>query len=311
MPGEWALSSQPEGNGSKAESVAVDFTLPADAAPGIYALRVANQEGISNPKLVLIEDLPVEISSGSNQSFEAAQMVSFPVAIDGFSPSLAKHFYKFSVAEAQRLSVEVYARRIGSMLDPVVYLYDASGRILTYADDSAGLQRDCQLEYQLPAAGEYLIEIRDIEYKGGNTHPYHLRLGNFPLVHTAYPLAIPAGQETSVSLIGSSPENDQTVAITGSADKATAALSAGSPSGTAFLALPTSTEPLFNETEPNDDAAAASPVTTEVGFIFNGKLDPVKDIDQFKFTGKPEQWYLVKGVSEKIWLPSRPGHHSV
>ncbi len=66
------------------------------------------------------------------------------------------------------------ARRIGSGLDPMVRELDTQGRELAWNDDAPGLMGDSQLSFKAPAAGDYLVEIRDIRWQGGL---YRLRSG--------------------------------------------------------------------------------------------------------------------------------------
>ncbi|WP_144995697.1 PPC domain-containing protein [Polystyrenella longa] len=303
-PGDWKIAAQPEGNGTKADSVVVDLTTSPEAKPGIFGFRVATPEGVSKPNLMMIDNLPVVSATGQNTNFENAQSVPFPTAVEGLCPAVARHYYKINVTEARRIAVEVYARRLGSLLDPIIYLYDASGRTLSYADDSPGLQRDCQLEFNLPAAGDYVVEIRDIAYKGGATYPYHVRIGDFPLVHTAYPIQLAEGSESTVTLLGQIPDNDTTVTVTPEAGSAFYLTTPDYANGTSFLPVATTTYPVLNETEPNQDAETANPLASESGYVFNGRLDEFRDVDQFKFNAKANQWYQVQAVSEKYGSPA-------
>ncbi len=109
-----------EGNGTQAGSVSYRLSVPEGTPPGVAGIRVATGEGTSNLRLLLIDDLPPAVDAGNNHSPPTAQAVSLPMAVDGACDGEASDFYKFSVAAGQRVSVEVYARRLGSPLDPVI-----------------------------------------------------------------------------------------------------------------------------------------------------------------------------------------------
>ena len=77
--------------------------------------------------------------------------------------------------------------------------FDGAGAELASNDDALGLGGDSQLSYTFPAAGEYLLELRDIRFQGG---PYRLRIGDFPCAAVAYPLAVQRGTATPVAVAG-------------------------------------------------------------------------------------------------------------
>ncbi len=203
-----------EGNGTGAGSVSYRLTVPADTPPGIAGFRVATGQGISNLRLILVDDLPSMVEAGDNHSPATAQTVSLPMAVDGTCDGEASDFYKFSAAAGQRVSVEVFARRLGSPLDPAIRLLTTDGRELAYSDDELSTGADGRFSHTFDAAGEYLVEIRDIRYQGGGNFRYRLRFGDFPLVSAAYPLAVQKGTSASVQLTGPAVELPGPIAVT-------------------------------------------------------------------------------------------------
>src|SRR5205823_4842346 len=71
---------------------------------------------------------------------------------------------------------EVRARRFGtplqSGLDSVLDVLDAKGRVLANNDDTFG--KDAALVFTPPADGSFVLRVRDLHNKGGDTFVYHV-----------------------------------------------------------------------------------------------------------------------------------------
>ena len=68
MPVEAALTPGLEKNGTDAGQVSYRVNVPATVPVGIYATRVATGGGISNVRLVMVDDLPSIAKVGTNKS---------------------------------------------------------------------------------------------------------------------------------------------------------------------------------------------------------------------------------------------------
>src|SRR5205085_988006 len=130
-------------------------------------------------QLFMIDDLPTLPSTGKNIAPQQAQSVSPPVAIDGVCEPLASTFFRITLKKSERLSIEVVAQRLGSRMDPLIRVLDASGQELAYCDDTPGIGSDCRLVFVAPVGGDYLLALRDANYEGGPQHRFRLRLGDF------------------------------------------------------------------------------------------------------------------------------------
>ncbi len=87
----------------------------------------------------------------------------------------------------QPLSIDVFARRLGSDLDPVLRVYGPDGAEVAFKDDIPRAEGDTQLQFTAAVDGEYRIEVRDVRYSGSGRHFFHLRLGKFPLASSTSP----------------------------------------------------------------------------------------------------------------------------
>jgi hypothetical protein len=305
-PAKIELAPGIEGNGTKADQVVYRCALAADAPVGIYGFRVATAKGVSNTRLLMVDDLPSVADNGNNKTLPTAQAISFPTSVDGASEAESYDFYKLTVPAGQRISVDVVARRLGSALDPVVRLLDAAGRELAYSDDEPGIGADCRFVYRFVTAGDYFLELRDIRYQGSPNHRYHLRIGNFPLVNTPFPLAGQKGTSPKLTAAGPSSEEVSPLNIAVPIDVAGGRLPMAfkypQGQGSAALTLIASGGPEQIEFEPNDAPESATAVA--LPWSINGRFEMPKDRDWFEFQAKKGQRFLFAGRTRSIGSPT-------
>src|SRR5579872_1494673 len=306
FPAEAVLPAEIAGNGANAAEITYRLKLPSDAPLGVHGVRVVTAQGISNLKLIALDDLPSVMQTKPNQTVAAAQALTVPVAVDGSVDSLSRDYYKFSAAAGQRLSIEVLARRLGSPLDSMIRLLDAKGRELAYNDDAPGIGSDSMLSHTFKDAGEFVLEVRDIRYQGGGNFNYRLRIGDFPCVTVPYPMGIQRGVSANVSFAGSTGQEAQTIPINVAPDAGFnwitlgAKTATGKSSGFAVVAVSSSPEAL--EVEPNNEQAQATRVA--LGASLNGRFDQTGDVDRFIFTAKAGQRFTFAGVTRTQGSPS-------
>ncbi|HVL13834.1 MAG TPA: hypothetical protein VM529_14795, partial [Gemmata sp.] len=162
-------------NGTDPAKLRVKVELPADCPTGLHTIRVVTGHGVSNLRPFVVDDLPAVAETDANRTKEAAQELAIPAVVTGRTDAEASDYFKVKVAAGQTVTFEVLARRIGSLLDPIVVLHDAKTRrelVELYADDTPGLQSDCRLTHTFKDAGEFLVEVRDTTYKGGADYSY-------------------------------------------------------------------------------------------------------------------------------------------
>ena len=180
-------------NGQDPGKCKVRIEVPANTPLGWYPFRLATLKGISNLRVICVDDLPNVVSSAANRSKATAQPVIVPCAVSGSVVAEQGDFYKFTVKAGQRLSFDCLARRFGSAIDGQMTVYDAkSMRELAYDNDSPGCQTDPRISYTFKETGEYLVEVRDVLNRGGADFFYRLRIGDFALATTPIPLAAQA-----------------------------------------------------------------------------------------------------------------------
>ncbi|MEQ2006435.1 MAG: pre-peptidase C-terminal domain-containing protein [Limisphaerales bacterium] len=275
-------------------------SLSADAPVGIHAVRVASANGVSSPVLLMVDDLPSVADAGKNTRSTNAQSIAWPAAVDGAAVALGFKFYRVTVKAGDRLAIEAVAQRLGSKLDPVLRLLDLRGRELAFCDDESGLGGDCRLAHVFAAGGDYLIEVRDINFGGGSDYRFRLRVGDFPLASLPFPAAVTAGASATFAFVGPQVDRLKLVTATAPADAMRLALSAKFPGGksSAFVSALVTDITEFADAEPNDSAETATPFTLPAGL--NGRFLKPKDRDFWKFEAKKGQRVLFTAETRSI-----------
>jgi hypothetical protein len=296
-------------NGTEPAKLRVKVELPADCPIGLHTIRVATKQGVSNFRPFVVDEFPIVAETETNRTKETAQVVSFPVVITGRSDTEASDYFKVKVAAGQTLTFEVIARRLGSPLDPIVLLHDAkTNRALLelYADDTPGLQSDCRITHTFKEAGEFLVEVRDTVYRGGPDYFYRLRIGEFPGVTTAFPVAIQRGQTAKVGFAGPGAADIPSVSIKAPTDPVLVAVyvtpkRSGGGSGWPVPVL-LSDWPEIIEQEPNDEPAKANKLPVPGGV--SAKFDKPHDVDHFAIVGKKGQKLVAAAQTYEINTPT-------
>jgi len=308
LPGSAKLASDVDKNGTLPTSVTYCLELPTDSAPGVYAVRLATGQGLSNVRLLVVDDLPTVLKASDNISVAKAQQLQLPVAVEGAAEAENRQYYKFRVEAGQRLSVEVLARRIGSPLDPFVRLLDDRGRELVYSDDDEATGADSRFVHRFEAAGDYYLEIGDIRYYGNAEYRYRLRLGDFPLVTAPFPLGVQSGSvgriEATGIALGDLPAVEARTPLTNPDARGTdrLRLKAEYPGGHGSSVVTLLTSPRLEqvEFEPNDRMETASPVDP-VGAV-NGRFAEDHDRDYFRFTVKKADHLRLLGRTRSLGI---------
>ncbi|MCH7688844.1 MAG: PPC domain-containing protein [Planctomycetes bacterium] len=107
--------------------------------------------------------------------------VSIPAGVSGRIETEADiDCFSFDAKKGEKYSFEVIARRQGSALDSNLRILDAKGKQLSENDDLRLYKRnfsDSWIEnWTAPADGKYVIEIRDLHLRGGDSFLYFLRV---------------------------------------------------------------------------------------------------------------------------------------
>ncbi|MCX6898143.1 MAG: hypothetical protein NT105_05515 [Verrucomicrobia bacterium] len=214
-------------NPSISELVTVQVTAAPDAEPGLREIRLATQNGLSNPLVFCVGQLPEFSEKASRVIVEQKSAVAktafgpkstkarpeitvtLPATVNGqILPGEVDRF-RFNAKKGQKLVMAVSARQLIPYISDAVpgwfqatlSLYDSKGKELAY-DDDFRFNPDPVLYYEIPADGEYVIEVKDSIYRGREDFVYRITIGEMPFITSIFPLGGPAGEKTTVELKG-------------------------------------------------------------------------------------------------------------
>jgi hypothetical protein len=153
--------------------VELEVRLPAEPAAGKLSLIAVNAAGATAPhELAVVKAVPEKEPNGA---FATAQPIESGQTVQGaVSTALDVDVFRIDGRKGETWSFEVEAQRRGSVLDPMLTVHSATGRILAVSDDTAS-SRDAAIKVTLSADGECTITLMDAHNAGGATHVYLLR----------------------------------------------------------------------------------------------------------------------------------------
>jgi hypothetical protein len=280
------------------------ITVDGSAAVGTGGIVVGNAAGTSDVLYINLDDLASVADDGKNGSLASAQVLTLPIAVDGVSNGAVFDHYKFSAKKGQRVAIEVVASRIGSTYDAVLRLLDSAGKEIQFADDDPSLGADCRIAHVFDADGDYVLELHDNQYRGGGR--YRLRVGDFPLVTSLFPMGGRFGSTAKFDFIGPSAEGTLPVfvRIPGGVRTSRLAVNARFPDGksSAAATLVASRLPEDREVEPNNDIKIATLITLPCAV--NGILGDEADRDYFQFAAVKGQAISFTAVSRSLGSPA-------
>ena len=290
--------------GSTNKAYKCKLTLDNNVPVGIGGIVVGNASGVSDPVLIMIDDLPTIADNGTNHSPAQAQVVTLPCAVDGTADGPSADFYRFTAVAGQQISVEAVAARVATTADPVLTLFNAAGNEILLVDDDAGLGADCRFAHTIVADGDYILKLHDNKFAGGGR--YRLRIGDFPIVNVPFPLGARFGSTARVQFAGPKADGAQSVILNIPASSAAGRIgvSAKLPEGksSAMTSLVLSDLPSFVESEPNNVSEEASKITLPCSV--SGRLANEKDQDYYEFAAAKGQQFTFRAISRSLGSPS-------
>ncbi len=315
-------------NPSLAEIVTLNVTIAGDAEPGQRRLRLQTPVGLTSPLVFCVGQLPEfrEIARKETKA-DGELAITLPAVVNGRlipgdiararTPQAAQNQfasgdvdrYRFHAPKGLHLVATVDARTLMPYLGDAVpgwiqatlTLYDAHGRELAYNDDYR-FHPDPVIQYDIPADGEYVIEIKDALYRGRDDFVYRISIGELPFLTSVYPLGGRAGARTDLALTGWNLASNRTVldATNKRAGRSSIAAAIGAHRSNS-LPVALDTFPEVSEREPNDTRARATSVALPV--IINGRIDHPGDRDIFSFTGKAGDTIVAEVTARRLESP--------
>lgn len=274
----------------------VVFRLPGSAPVGVFAARVFGSNGVSEPHLFMLDDLPGTGEAKTNKARASARRVEIGSSVDGACDELGFDWFKFHANKGERVSIEVVASRLGSRLDSVLRVSDAHGRQLAHVDDVPGLRGDSFISLLITNTGDYFVELRDVNYGGGSEFFYRLRAGDFSLATTMFPIAATQATETTFRLSGPAGAVGESKVFVPTNSPITFVSVAGRK-GSTFVKTLAVTNSEVIEREPNDQ----KPVQKfQMLAGINGRFDKPNDRDVYELAARKGERLEFRAVTRSV-----------
>ena len=311
-----------------------DIHIDDGVPEGRYDLRAIGAAGLSAPRTLVVTRLKTKVFDASGNSRQSPSEIAVGEMVSARGRNDQRDWYRFSAKTGQRLLIQLWAERIDSRFDGVLSVYSArSGRRLVHFRQ--GITRDPVLSFLPPEDGEYLIEVRDSTYRGGDEYSYVLELSQRPYVDAIHPAVAKPGVSQSFQLYGHNLPGGQPVSGTRSGLQSLAvtfapefldgqfarALSLGSVAASRLrggaVPLPT---PLAGsvfmgrtdedvsgvtlETGENNLPSAAQEITLPADVA--GQFYPRRDVDSFRFDAKKGQTLWLEVATQQLGTTCDP-----
>lgn len=194
-----------------AEDNVLSFRVPA---AGCYVLQIANVSFRGGPEFVYrvtlsdvgqASSLPAIDRQIDNQPHE--KPLDVPSTIQSrFLNAASEDSFRMAAKKDELLAIECRPASAASIAMPIVVVEDSNGRTLAKASSVESSDRECLIEWKVPADGEYRLRVRDLQHgtRGGPEFAYRLSvrqaLPDFQLSISADYANVTQGSRTDVDL---------------------------------------------------------------------------------------------------------------
>jgi hypothetical protein len=310
------------------ELVTLKITIAKDAEPGARQVRLGTPLGLTNPLVFVVGQWPEFREKDEKRGKADAELpITLPAVVNGrivpgdvdrwqFPLRQAQQYmpgdvdrYRFQARKGQALVIAASARALMPYLADAVpgwfqatlTLFDASGHEVAY-DDDYRFQPDPVLHYQVPADGDYVVEIKDALYRGREDFVYRVAIGEVPFITSMFPLGGRAGGKVEVALTGWNLASPGLVMDARHAEPGIYPLSAHSGAlSSNRVPFAVDSLPEMFEREPNNSQKEAQPVALPV--IVNGRIQQPGDWDVFSFKGRGGDEIVAEVFARRLDSP--------
>ncbi len=253
----------------------------AGAQPGPRAFRVQSPEGLSELLVVSLTALPTAAELEDNNSPETAQTIPLNTTVVGTIDDGDADCFRVTLGQGQRLSVEAEAIRSGgAMFDAVVNIFSPDGTWLRSVDDTFATQQDPWLSMTAAAAGDYVIQIHETSFEGGEANRYALHIGEFPRPAMVWPPGASADQQLPLEFRGEAETWHQTVMVPAVSESTTIRLFPEASGSRAPIGIPFRVSPFASLTE---SAQEQQERPLALPLAFNGLVSQSGESDVWRF----------------------------
>ena len=189
----------------------LEISVPGDAEPGIYWLRLYNSAGASSPRPFLVSSLPCILENKAGRKEEdSLRLENTGVVVHGRLEKKGEvDKIAVSLEAGAVLVADLLANRVlASPMDASLQVTSSAGFILAENDDDQEI--DPRIIFRAPSAGLYFVRVfsfpakpnSSIQFAGENSYVYRLALTTGPFIEYAYPLAAGLAESSQPTLNG-------------------------------------------------------------------------------------------------------------
>ncbi len=183
--------------------VTVELDISPEAKIGPVAFRLQTPLGTTPESRFVVEPYYGESPDREpNDTPEQAFECFLPTILVGaVSKPGDVDYYKLQVKAGEELVFANAGASLGSMLQPIVTIYDAEQNAVKEFGQEGG--RDAvTFSYKFAKAGAYYVRVSDYENGGSARHLYRIKVGHFPVAISAFPLGLEKGKTAEIALSG-------------------------------------------------------------------------------------------------------------
>ncbi|MBW3625162.1 MAG: hypothetical protein KY468_17330 [Armatimonadetes bacterium] len=156
-------------------AVEIELSAPDDLKPDSYAFKLPHDGETQPENKIYIDEATPEIKEKEpNDTLRKPQPLAAaaPFALTGKLDNEGVDVYQIQGKAGEVWRFEILAKRAGSGMDPILRLRDPRLVSVKVAVDNQ--DRDCALEYKIPADGPYLLEVFDADNRTNKDYFYRL-----------------------------------------------------------------------------------------------------------------------------------------
>ena len=187
--------------------VRIEVTVDEKADVSPVRFRLATEFGTSPAGKILIEpeyhlDSEGEPGHETDSTADVPRKASLPAILAGvISEPGDEDYFAITVDAGQELVFEESGIKVGSKIKSIIDLLDADHTpVLLGAKSRKRAGR--AFAHRFEKAGTYFVRVSDYAKSGSKDHFYRLKVGDYALVESAYPLGVRRGETTTVALKG-------------------------------------------------------------------------------------------------------------
>lgn len=281
----------------------IKLTVTPQVPPGWHWLRAVSADGVSNPRVFCVGQLPELLEKEANDTPDAAQAVTIPAIVNGkLGKSGDVDGFAVTLKKGQTLVANLEANHtLRSPMDAILQIVSTNGFVLQHDHDTVGL--DPRIVFTAPADGAYIVRTfafpadpnSSIHFMGADTYVYRLTLTTGGFADYPWPLAVQQGTAAQVRLTGPNiPTDAPLVAVP----------SRGTDTRFDTVSNGTNTVPVWRE--PYPCFTTDSPAVRVPPFVISGKLPTNGAAQTIPFTAKKGQRLEIQTRAREIGLATTP-----